>query len=375
MVEFAGWSMPLQYGSIVDEHLATRRDAGLFDVSHMGRLSFLGPAAASFLDRLLTRSALRLPLGRVRYSLIVDDSGGTLDDVLLARLAALDARTSESGDPEPGVSSAAAASPSDRYELVVNAGNRLKIVDWFVRHGALDPAVGFVDRTHETVMFAVQGPQAIARFDALQLAARPVASLRRYAAETTRILGSPAVVSRTGYTGEDGIEATVEVDSAEALWKALVDAGCRPAGLGARDTLRLEAAMPLYGHELDETVDPFTAGLGFAVDLDGRDFVGRAALVERAAAARTPGAPRRVGLVLDGRRTPRENYELFAGSRRVGRVTSGTFSPTLQRPIAMAYVDGDAVSPDVRLEVDLRGVREPVRIVDLPFYSARTAVS
>lgn len=343
--------MPVQYGSIVEEHQATRTEVGLFDVSHMGRLRIPGANAGPFLDRVLTRSALRVPAGRVRYSLVVNESGGILDDVLVYRL-------------EGGAG-------RDWYELVVNAGNRDKIVRWLEGHGAGAADVGMVDRTVDTAMIAVQGPRAVERLEGLGLVEGAIGDLKYYSARPAVIAGVAGVVSRTGYTGEDGVELTVDAQVAVEVWERLVAAGGRPVGLGARDTLRLEAAMPLYGHELTESIDPFTADLAFAVDFaEGREFVGRAALT---ACAQRTDRPRRVGLVAEGKRAPREGYEIWAESERVGYVTSGTFSPTLARPIAMAYVAASRAEPGQQLDVEIRGARERVEVVRLPFYKRKAS--
>ena len=347
MIDFSGWTMPVQYASIVDEHRATRSAVGLFDISHMGRLRFDGPAAASFLDRMLTREVIGLGLGRIRYSLMVNEAGGILDDVLVYRLA----------DPTGG----------EYHLLVVNAGNRLKIVDWLQRYLPAEPNVRMVDQTLATAMIAVQGPLAIARTQALLDV--DLAALKYYSGTAARLNGLPVLVSRTGYTGEDGYELILPSAAAVGTWEQLLDAvrdsGGLPVGLGARDTLRLEAALPLYGHELSEQLDPFAAGLDFAVKLEGRQFVGRDALSQRRQQPRTQV---RIGLQLDGRRVPREHYAIFRSGHPVGVVTSGTFSPTLERPIAMAYVQPDAAELDRELQVEIRSELYPARVVPLPFY-------
>lgn len=348
LVDFGGWSLPVQYTSIVEEHRATRTAAGVFDVSHMGRLRFEGQDAAPFLDRLLTRRVTDLAPGRIRYSLVTNEQGGILDDVLVAHLK----------------------TPSDRcyYLLVVNASNRAKIVAWVQRYLPEAGDVEFSDRTHETAMIAVQGPRAEAIVAPLVKA--NVSGLKYYHGIVTEQLGRACVVSRTGYTGEDGFElivrATDAPDVCRNLFRAGRDLGLRAAGLGARDTLRLEAGMPLYGHELSEQINPFQAGLGFAVNLADRTFVGRAALERCQAEA---GQPRRVGLELAGRRVPREHCPVLAGEAVVGAVTSGTFAPTLERPIAMAYVPPEHAAAGTELQVDIRGRREPARVVRLPFYT------
>jgi aminomethyltransferase len=346
MVDFAGWLMPVQYSSIVEEHRATRQAIGLFDVSHMGRFRFSGTGAGAFLDRLLTRSIAKLSPGHVRYSLVTGDDGGILDDVLIYRLS-----------DKNGVAD---------YLLVVNASNRIKIRDWIARQQP-DASVRFEDVTTGTAMLAVQGPhaatavRAVTDFDCM--------SMKYYTAVETTVGGASGIVGRTGYTGEDGWELIVPADRAVTLWQAMLDAGrslgAKPAGLGSRDTLRLEAGMPLYGHELTESINPLQAGLKFAVDLEGRHFPGRDALGRIAAGS---GQPIRVGLTLQGKRAPREHYEVFSGSKRIGEITSGTFSPTFDHPIAMAYVDASSAAPGTIVEVDIRGRREPATVVKLPFY-------
>ena len=348
MVDFAGWSMPVQYGSIVDEHHATRRSAGLFDVSHMGRLRFDGPGSAALLDRLLTRKVAGMGTGKIRYSLVCNERGGILDDVLVYHLQEQD---------------------GERYHLlVVNASNREKIAAWVKSHLQPSDDVRFSDRTTETAMIAVQGPAALRIVEPIVVA--NLSGLGYYTGMETTICGCPGIVSRTGYTGEDGCELIVPANAAQELWEEILvhgrDAGAVAAGLGARDTLRLEAAMPLYGHELSEEIDPFTAGLAFAVNLEGRDFLGRSALVS---AKNKPDRPVRVGLELAGRRVPREHYAVIANSNRIGEVTSGTFSPTLQKPIAMAYSQPQHAAVGTEVAVDIRGSQEPARVVKLPFYS------
>jgi aminomethyltransferase len=356
MVDFAGWSMPVQYGSIVAEHQATRQAAGLFDVSHMGRLRLDGSGAAAFLDRLLTRKVVRMAPGKIRYSLVCNQSGGILDDVLVYHLQ-------EHGG-------------SLFHLLVVNASNREKIVGWLKSHLKSTDDVKLTDLTRDTAMIAVQGPRAL---DCVEpLVGHDLGGLPYYTGTESSICGHPGVVSRTGYTGEDGCELIVPATAAVEVWESVLahgkDAGAAAVGLGARDTLRLEAAMPLYGHELSEQINPIQAGLSFAVNSEGRDFVGHAAL---AAAKQNNQQPVRVGLELTGRRAAREHYSVLAGegeapaepaSAKIGEVTSGTFSPTLQKPIAMAYVPPQFAEPGTELAIDIRGSSEPARVVKLPFY-------
>jgi len=350
MVDFAGWEMPVQYASITAEHQATRQNIGLFDISHMGRLQFYGPDAARFLDSTVTRRVTDMRPGQVRYGLVCNDRGGILDDVLVYRLLA----------EEP------VADDTPTFQVVVNASNRAKIVDWF-RRRLPDYATRLEDATTATAMIAVQGPKAIRLLT--PLVDVDLAAMRYYTGVDARFDGIACFVSRTGYTGEDGCEIICPAAKATAIWERLVATGTsyglQPVGLGARDTLRLEAAMPLYGHELAEQINPIQAGLLFAVSLADREFVGRAAL-ERA--AKDASLPVRVGLQLDGKRVPRQGAAILRAGEIIGEVTSGTFSPTFERPIAMAYVQPSAQAPGTRLEVDIRGTAFPTIVVPLPFY-------
>ena len=354
MVDFAGWRMPVQYSSIRQEHLATRRDVGLFDISHMGRLRFHGPDAQRFLDFVLTRRVHSMRPGQIRYALVVNEAGGILDDVLVYALVS----------PEGAID----------WRLVVNASNRSKLLDWFERHrGGFD--VDIEDQTLATAMLAIQGPRAIELaqrvWDATGMADCRIGDLKYYTGVVVGSGSSEIVISRTGYTGEDGCEWALPAERAESIWEQLVEAGGCPAGLGARDTLRLEAGMPLYGHELDESIDPYQADLAFAVQLDDHpDFIGRKAL--EALAGRPPERIR-VGLQAEGRRAPRQHSGVLDAGRTVGEVTSGTFSPTLEVPIAMAYVESACAEIGRRLSVDVRGHEVPVEVVALPFYQRERA--
>jgi len=345
MVDFAGWEMPIQYASIVEEHTAVRERVGLFDIGHMGRLIFSGPDAMSFVDQLVTNDVTRMKIGQVRYALVCNRGGGILDDVLVYRL--------------------------DRgtYMLVVNASNRRKLVDW-IEHHMEGYTLSVVDETEARFMFAVQGPRSV---DVLRtLVDEDIAGMKYYSVKECYITGAEALISRTGYTGEDGFEVILSTDRAIHAWEKLFDVGAEygvmACGLGCRDTLRLEAGMPLYGHELDETIDPFTAGLEFGVKLDAREFIGRASV---AAHANDAHRQRRVGLELASRRIAREGALLLSGDDEVGRVTSGTFSPTLQKSIAMGYLPSQMAAVGTEVDVDIRGKREPARVVPLPFYKRK----
>ena len=349
MVEFGGWEMPVQYTSIVEEHHAVRKAVGLFDISHMGRLSFRGADAVNLLNHLLTCQVDNLVDGQIRYGLVCNAMGGIRDDVLVNRI---DAKS---------------------FMLVVNASNREKIVDWISQQTGVTTANGgrfdvtIEDQTRDTAMLAVQGPAALSLVK--NVTHVDLTTMRYYTGRAIEIDAQPAFVSRTGYTGEDGFELIVPNAIAVKLWEALIVSGqplgLKPCGLGCRDTLRLEAAMPLYGHELSENVDPITAGLGFAVKCEKADFIGRDALLK---IKDQPGRPVRVGLKLGSRRIAREHSEVFAGSDRIGEVSSGTFSPTLEQSIAMAYVMKPHSATGTSVEVDIRGKREPAEVVPLPFY-------
>jgi aminomethyltransferase len=337
MVDFAGWDMPVQYTSIIDEHTAVRTAAGLFDISHMGRLSFGGPDALALIQKVYTNNAAAMKDMQVRYGLVCNDQGGIRDDVLVYRWPY-------------------------GWAMVVNASNREKILGWLAESkGGLN--VDIRDQTTDTCMIAVQGPKAVALCQGLTEA--DGGKLSYYHAAPTRYQGKQCVISRTGYTGEDGIEIMIGKDMAAPVWEDLVRRGAKPCGLGARDTLRLEAAMPLYGHELSEEIDPFQAGLDWAVKMDKGDFRGREALVRRRADVKLP---KRVGLELPGKRIAREGAKVRAGANEIGHVTSGTFSPTLNKTIAMAYVDPSFTARGTAVSVDIRGKDENARIVPLPFY-------
>jgi aminomethyltransferase len=289
-----------------------------------------------------------MEVGQVRYSLICNEEGGILDDVLVSCLE----------------------SPSGKvyFLLVVNAGNHTKIVNWIKPHLADFPDVEFSDSTSTTAMIAVQGPRAVEITKGLFPGA--IDALGYYRAKVTNQMGKPCIVSRTGYTGEDGFELIVRSEDSLRVWENLLlagrEQGIKPAGLGARDTLRLEAGMPLYGHELDENIDPYRAGLKFACNLKDRSFIGseQLAILSRGALEQV-----RVGLMLTGRRAARQGAEVLdQDGRSIGRVTSGSFSPTLDSPIAMAYVKAEKATLGTPVNIDIRGSRVAATITQLPFY-------
>lgn len=346
MTDFAGWDMPLRYGSERDEHLAVRTKAGLFDLSHMGEITVSGPQAAALLDHALVGHIGGVKPGRARYTMICREDGGILDDLIVYRLA----------DTE--------------YLVVANASNAQVVLDALVERAAGFDAEVRDDRDAYALL-AVQGPESPGILAALTDA--DLDGLKYYAGLPGTVAGVPALIARTGYTGEDGFELFVKPEHAVELWQALTKAGegvgLVPCGLSCRDTLRLEAGMPLYGNELSTSLTPFDAGLGRVVKFDKEgDFVGRAALREAAENANHE-PPVLVGLIAEGRRVPRAGYAVVAEGKVVGTVTSGAPSPTLGRPIAMAYVDAVYAAPGTPgVTVDIRGSREPYEVVALPFY-------
>ncbi|UCE87171.1 MAG: glycine cleavage system aminomethyltransferase GcvT [Deltaproteobacteria bacterium] len=340
MVEFAGFSMPVQYSSILDEHAAVRKSAGLFDVSHMGQIHLTGPGAVASAERLLTRPVGDMRPGRVRYALLCNEDGGVVDDVTIYRLS------------------------DDALFLCVNASNIEKDYRWVVRHARADAQVR--DRSDETALIALQGPASAAVIEPLTPLALP--RLRRYRCAQSEVAGVPALISRTGYTGADGFELYVDAARAVALFEALLEAGAprgvRPAGLGARDTLRLEAALPLYGHELDDTTSPLEAGLDRFVALESDGFLGAEAIRRRRAA----GHPRQlVGFELEERGIARTDYPIQHAGEPVGRVTSGGPSPTLGTSIGLGYVPPSLAGTGTRFEIAIRGRPVRARVVETPF--------
>ncbi|MCD4728765.1 MAG: glycine cleavage system aminomethyltransferase GcvT [Pirellulales bacterium] len=364
MVDFAGWAMPVQFTSITEEHTVIRSAVGIVDISHMGRLRFEGPGAAVFLAELLTRRVADMKLGQIRYSLVTNDEGGILDDVLVGYYH------NSHGQPF--------------FMMVVNAGNRTKIVEWISAHLPKErterPGQEIIwnDVSRLWAMIAIQGPRSV---ELLQpLVDMDIQSMKYYRGAQVCILHPAAkhqggIISRTGYTGEDGFELSLGAGIAQGVWEVLMELGkplgIVPAGLGARDTLRLEAGMPLYGHELSEQINPFQAGLGFACHLEGYDFPGRNALLR---IQNEPLESVRIGLEMpDGRRAARPGCPILADRRKIGEVTSGTHSPTLGKPIAMGYVSPEHAQPGTKLQIDIRGRIEDALVVELPFYSRKKA--
>jgi aminomethyltransferase len=341
LVPFAGWELPVQYVGIADEHRAVRTHAGLFDVSHMGEVLFEGADALAAVQRLITNDAGRLAVGQGLYTPMCTPTAGIVDDVTVFR----------TGDRH--------------YFMVINAGTTAKDLAWIRGHAG---TATVRDISDETALLALQGPNAESVLKAAT--GRDVSALRPFhLIDSVPLAGVSVMVSRTGYTGEDGFEIAGPWNAAPRVWQALLDAGkglgLVPVGLGARDTLRLEAGFMLYGNDIDEETSPLEAPLGWTVKLDKTDFIGRETLAKQ----KTEGVKRRlVALQPEGRSIPRHGCQIFAGGKAIGVVTSGTFSPTLQRAVAMGYVPVESASPGTAVEIDVRGARIPAAVVKLPFY-------
>ncbi|HKL25554.1 MAG TPA: glycine cleavage system aminomethyltransferase GcvT [Desulfuromonadales bacterium] len=344
MVEFGGWEMPVQYAGVIEEHLAVREAAGLFDVSHMGEIEVSGAEALPFLQYLTTNNAGRLVDGQVQYTALCYPDGGVVDDMTLYRRSA------------------------DHFMFCVNAANTDKDFEWMqkvlVESGLAEVTLNNVSDDYAQI--ALQGPKADRILTALT--DLPLDSIRYYHFAPGEVAGIPMLISRTGYTGSGGFELYLPPASAENLWRRLDEVGeshgLVPVGLGARDTLRLEKGLALYGHELSPEISPLEAGLGWIVKLDKGDFVGREALV----AQKANGVPRRgVGLKMIDRGIPREEYPVYAGERQVGVMTSGTMSPSLKVGIGLALVETPYAKLDAEVEVGIRGRRLQARLVRAPF--------
>jgi aminomethyltransferase len=361
LVDFAGWEMPLSYSGVIDEHETVRRSAGVFDISHMGRIAVEGPAAESLLQRVVTRDLAKMADGSARYALVCNDSGCVLDDVVVYR------RTGR------------------QFMVVVNASNRFKMLAWFQRQAAAlsaQPAAGKAgggdaqirDLSEAIAMIAVQGPAALRLLEPMTKMADGAkltapTPMKRWTVKQAVIAGAELLLATTGYTGEPGVELFVDAGKAVAVWEAVLTAGAaqgiKPIGLGARDTLRLEMGYSLYGHELDETITPLEAGLDWAVDLDGKEFIGCEALHRQQAA----GLSRQLAaFALPDRAVPRQGYRLLRGDRAVGMVTSGNVSPVLQRGIGLGFLPPDLCRLGETIGVEIRKRTHPATIVPLPFY-------
>jgi len=344
MVDFGGWDMPVQYSGVIEEHLATRQAAGLFDVSHMGEVEVRGPGALAYIQQLTINDAAKLVDGQVQYSAMCYPDGGVVDDVTLYRFGA------------------------ERYLFCVNASNTDKDFAWMqqvLAEGEFG-AVELSNLSDRYAQLALQGPQADAILSGLTAA--DLSGIAYYHFREGVVAGVPAIISRTGYTGEAGFELYFAADQVEQLWRAISEAGesfgLKPCGLGARDTLRLEMKYALYGHELSDRITPLEAGLGWITKLDKGDFIGREALLRQKAA----GVPRRlVGLEMTESGIPRADYPVFAGEKEVGIVTSGTMSPSLRLGIALALVAPECAAVGTELQVGIRNRRVGARVAKTPF--------
>ncbi|WP_018297124.1 glycine cleavage system aminomethyltransferase GcvT [Corynebacterium lubricantis] len=337
--DFGGWDMPLKYGNELDEHRAVRSTAGLFDLSHMGEISVTGPDAGAFLDYALISTLSTLKVGKAKYSMIVNEDGGILDDLISYRLAEED------------------------YLVVPNASNTDTVWQAFQERLG-DFEVALSNQSLETALIAVQGPDSVAILQ--PLLDQDPDQLSYYSAAPMSLQGTDVLVARTGYTGEDGFELYVPNEDAQVIWDYLVDKAA-PAGLAARDSLRLEASMPLYGHELSTEVTPVEAGMTRAFAKKEMDFVGKQAIADR--------APETViaGLTSDQRRAAREGAEVYRGDHKIGVVTSGQPSPTLGYPVALAHLDPECADIGTDVEIDIRGRRYPFTISNTPFYTRKEA--
>ncbi|MBD1852125.1 glycine cleavage system aminomethyltransferase GcvT [Leptolyngbya sp. FACHB-711] len=346
MVPFSGWEMPVQYEGISKEHQAVRQAAGMFDISHMGKFVLQGKRLIEQLQLLVPSDLSRLQAGEAQYTVLLNDRGGIIDDLIIYY----------QGETPDGV---------QRVTTIVNAATTGKDRNWLKRHLDLNQ-IEFIDLSADQVLVAVQGPQAIEKLQAF--VQENLFQVKRFGHLEGTVLGQPGFLARTGYTGEDGYEVMVEPGVGEALWEELRSVGVVPCGLGARDTLRLEAAMALYGMDIDETTTPLEAGLGWLVHLDRKgDFIGRSVLEQQ----KQNGLQRRlVGLRTEGRNIARHGYPVLSEGKPIGEITSGTLSPTLGYPIALAYVAAELAQLDRVLQVEIRGKSYPATVVKRPFYKS-----
>lgn len=346
MVPFSGWEMPVQYSSISKEHQAVRQKAGLFDISHMGKFVLTGENLIEQLQLLVPSDLSRLQAGEAQYTVLLNPNAGIVDDLILYY---------------QGINAAG----EQQITTIVNAVTTVKDKDWLLTH--LDTTqVNFQDLSSEKVLLAVQGPGAV---QALQTVVQEdLTAVPRFGHLEGMVLGKSGFLARTGYTGEDGFEVMVDPVVGVELWRSLLVAGVTPCGLGARDTLRLEAAMALYGQDINDTTTPLEAGLGWLVHLEQKgEFIGRSPLE----AQKQSGVSQRlVGLRMDGRNIARHDYPIFHGGQPVGVITSGTLSPTLNYPIALAYVPTPLSKLNQELEVEIRGKRYLATVVKRPFYKS-----
>ncbi|MFM5908713.1 MAG: glycine cleavage system aminomethyltransferase GcvT [Novosphingobium sp.] len=344
MVPFAGYWMPVQFEGIIAEHLWTRENAGLFDVSHMGQLYISGEGLDAAIEAVLPIDLSTLKVGQVRYSLLLDENGGVLDDLMVTRW-------------QTGL------------YLVVNGATKWDDIAHLREHLPDEVTINHLD---DSALLALQGPQAFAALEPLVSGEYPLSALTFMRGGAFKLGGVDAWISRSGYTGEDGFEIAVPAENAAEIADLLCgQPQVKPIALGARDSLRLEAGLPLYGHDMDENIDPISADLAFGINKRRRSeggFIGAEPVLK--VLAEGP-AQKRVGLKLDGRQAAREGALVFSGNREVGRVTSGGFSPSLEHPIAMAYIDADLAAPGTALEIDVRGKRLAAAVSPMPFVPHR----
>ena len=341
MVDFGGWNMPVQYSSILEEHTAVRQAVGLFDVSHMGEIDISGPEALPLVDYVTTNHAGKLKMSQAHYSALLYEHGGFVDDILVHKVA------------------------DNHYFLCVNSSNQEKDFQHIKDHNHFQARVDFT--SDQYAQLAIQGPKALATLQ--KLTAADLKSIKYYWFQDGLISGTPARIARTGYTGEDGFEIYVPPPEAARIWNEILEAGSefgiRPCGLGARNTLRLEAKMALYGHELSASINPFEADLGWIVKMDKGDFVGRHALLK----FQKKGAQRKlVGFEMRGRGIGRDGYEIWIDEKPVGWVTSGGPAPTLNKNIGLSYLPADKAVPGVDIQVVIRNTPVEAKTVSTPFY-------
>ena len=343
LIEFGGWEMPVQYSSIIDEHLAVRSNVGIFDLSHMGEIEIRGPESLSLIQKLITNDAAKLVDGQVLYTPMCTETGGIVDDLLVYRLAA------------------------DRYVLVVNASNIEKDLEWILAHSKV--GVEIDNRSDETALIALQGRSALQCLQAVT--DLDLTAIEYYRFTVGEVAGIPTVISRTGYTGEIGFELYVEAKHGADLWAAVYEAtnaiGGKPVGLGARDTLRLEARLCLYGNDIDETTTPLEAGLRWTVAFDKGSFIGREALIRQDG----EGIKRRlVGFQMLCRSIARAHHVVYHKDRRIGEVTSGAPAPSLKYNIGLAYLPIEVSKINTKIEIEIRGRPHPAKVIRTPFYQA-----
>ena len=347
LTEFSGWEMPVQFAGLKQEHQAVRTAVGMFDISHMGKFFLKGKQLLKDLQFLVPSDLERLQPGKAQYTVLLNPEAGIIDDFIFYY----------QGEDEDG---------QQRGVAIVNAATLAKDRAWLLQK-LQDLPVALEDLSQEQVLMALQGPKVVVSLQ--RLVEEDFTSLKAFEHAQVKIFGQPAFISRTGYTGEDGFEIMLNPEPGKKLWRSLLDAGVAPCGLGARDTLRLEAAMPLYGHEIDETTTPLEAGLAWLVHLDSKgDFLGRSVLEQQKAA----GVERRlVGLQMEGRHIARHGYPIHSESEPVGEITSGTLAPTVGRAIALGYVPKPLAQPGQQLQVEIRGKAYPAVVVKKPFYRSQ----